>query len=757
MNSEEIDEIFEAIKYEDEKYLWEICQMPYTYSQKNAEKYMDEYKRKLGEVIEQGDFEYFLTKKDGDESDKEIFALLLSYTSKIDEMKKYIDEREKIGLGSYEVMQLIIGTKDSNYIEYCLDNKIKELDLSDRQVLSLIMETKDSAYIKNCIENRREEFSLSHFDVVSLIMQIEDSEYKKECLENREKLELNSYDIRNIIRDIRDSNYIEDCIDNRKKELGLNSFAIMNLLKSIDDSDYIKNFIDNRREELGRNSRNLFELIKKVKDQDYIKNCIENRREELDLNSSQVFELIQEINDQDYVKNCIENKIEELNLHPIYVFELIQEIKDKDYIKNWIDNKREELNLSSKNTTDLLIRINDPEYVRNYIREGEKNGIRDEELKVLKIIYEKDYLNNILKNDTIDKINLPPEMTIGIEIESIGKNVDILQTFSTQLLGEWTCKEDGSLYSDNSIDDGIEIVSPILTGSNEKTKKEIVKTCSILREFGNYTNATCGGHIHIGADYLDNVHAWQNLLEIWTNAEQILYIIGNEKGNIPREEVTEFATPISRNLEEALDSGKINLESEGELINFKKEILRHQGYGTSSRYKGINFQNLRKNGKNTIEFRLPNGTINAKTWIQNINLFGGIVKTAQELSITQSKNEDELSDEEKKKLSCFENVRSDELDEKDKLEELIELVIEESQRDIYRERYEINNKLFEENSYIQEEIKKGISRKPLKISKNKIGKNVITGSSRVMGQEMEDASQKIEKDMEKENEKKINI
>ena len=196
-----------------------------------------------------------------------------------------------------------------------------------------------------------------------------------------------------------------------------------------------------------------------------------------------------------------------------------------------------------------------------------------------------------------------------------------------------------------------------------------------------------------------------------------------------------------------MDYGSINLHEENDVENFKKQILDFQ----KNRYKGINFKNLETGEKNTVEFRLPNGTVDANTWIQNINLFGGIIKTAQELSIIQEKNVDELNEEEKKKLECFENIKSEKWDEKEKLEALLELVIDEPDREIYRQRYSTNHKLMQENSNVQSELESQISDKPIKISKNKIGKNVFTGEDRITGTDEEVTEKIIHKEIEKEN------
>ena len=50
--------------------------------------------------------------------------------------------------------------------------------------------------------------------------------------------------------------------------------------------------------------------------------------------------------------------------------------------------------------------------------------------------------------------------------------------------------------------------------------------------------------------------------------------------------------------------------------------------------------NVTNNYKKTVEFRIPNGTIEPETWIENINLFGGIISASEKLNIIQSKSEE---------------------------------------------------------------------------------------------------------------------
>ena len=236
--------------------------------------------------------------------------------------------------------------------------------------------------------------------------------------------------------------------------------------------------------------------------------------------------------------------------------------------------------------------------------------------------------------------------------------------------------------------------------------------------------------------------SWKNLTEIWGNAEEILYTISNKAGEIPRSGVPKYASPISSDFEKILNSGNIDLQNEESLKSFVKSAQ------SDNRYYGINFMNI-GNAKNTIEFRLANGTIDTDTWIQNINLFGGIVRSAEELAKIQIKPEEERTQEEKNMLEFLEQIKSSEISNQEKIEALLSIVIPEEHRDIYRERYEVNSKLIEQSP----EIKKGITEKVAKssIDIKKVGKKVFLGKDGLTGQEYNQASRIIESDLQREN------
>lgn len=303
------------------------------------------------------------------------------------------------------------------------------------------------------------------------------------------------------------------------------------------------------------------------------------------------------------------------------------------------------------------------------------------------------------KNRAYTEIGLDPSMTIGMEIESEGlmsKNLRMLNKILENKDGDkikaWETKDDGSL------DDGVEIVSPILT-DKQKDVEDIYMVCEMMHKCGQTVSENCGGHIHIGADYLTSKEAYVNLFEIWGNCEEVIYKIANEKGDIPRDGIQEFSPPISSKLNDAIENGTINLESEEELDKFIEVIQEVQ----EERYSGLNLLNI-NNGKNTIEFRIPNGTINADTWIENARLFGRIVQISQKIAEVEKSTE--LGIEEQTLLQLRDRIKDENVPEQEKMETLLELLFSEEEREVYRDRYFTNTKILEQTSEDKNPFKK---------------------------------------------------
>ena len=150
---------------------------------------------------------------------------------------------------------------------------------------------------------------------------------------------------------------------------------------------------------------------------------------------------------------------------------------------------------------------------------------------------------------------------------------------------------------------------------------------------------------------------------------------------------------------------------------------------------GINFKNLSGQTKHTIEFRLSNGTISATTWIENINLFGGIVKAAGDLSIIQAKSKSELTKKEQHFLECFENIRNKRFGERETLSQLLDIAVSKDNKEIYMQRYDYNRRKLQLYPNIEESLNREIVPESIHIRNEEIGKTVLYGKERINASE----------------------
>lgn len=148
------------------------------------------------------------------------------------------------------------------------------------------------------------------------------------------------------------------------------------------------------------------------------------------------------------------------------------------------------------------------------------------------------------------------------------------------------------------------------------------------------------------------------------------------------------AEPVSGHISEAIDKGSISLYTDEDLDKFIEGIQGVQQEKTG-RASSLNLLNI-NNGKNTLEFRLANGSIDPNTWIENIRLFGRCVEMAEKLAQIEKKNEGELSKEDKNLINLKELLKQKK-PEREKMEILLELLFTEEERIVYRDRYDRNS------------------------------------------------------------------
>lgn len=210
-----------------------------------------------------------------------------------------------------------------------------------------------------------------------------------------------------------------------------------------------------------------------------------------------------------------------------------------------------------------------------------------------------------------DILNLPSNITFGVELEYEGIMRSITNKFIEKNLREWHSKGDGSLSS------GGEITSPVMT-DEIRYWQELKKVCNHLSKRNADTYHNAGGHIHLGACALgEDVEAWKHFLKLYTAYEGVIFrfIYGDKISG--RRKLFKYAPPIADSIHRGMNS-----------INRAESISDiHWALPTSDRYSALNFCNVdfynqgARYKKNTLEFRSPNATTNAVIWQNNINAF----------------------------------------------------------------------------------------------------------------------------------------
>lgn len=524
-----------------------------------------------------------------------------------------------------------------------------------------------------------------------------------------------------------DSDYIKNVV----KDLDIKTSFKVDLAIYLGNKDFIKECLQMEK----FTSSDKVRLLKELESED-IKEYLQNIRSDY-VALYQKIELVMATHDSEYIQEFIEKNRNLLDVDAI--LKMILATEDEKYIDNYIRNDK--IKQSSK---VLLIKkvaqlTNNPQIIHGYVQELEKE--LDKEAKnTLKLIangMEHKTENRGENASVTGKINLPADMTVGIEIESIGRYASALQGVK---IGKWVGKKDASLNDYENVGySGIEFVSSILC-NNGQMENDIEKICSALQGAGQEIKDICGGHIHIGADYLTTTDSLVNFLHLLENSEDFLYVASNEDGEIPREMSMYYAEPFTLKLSKALINGKVNLDSRLELEKYIREVRKVQ---ETDRYVGVNFYNLGRK-RNTIEFRMPNGTLNAEQWIENINLFGGLVKAAEDIMIIENKDEKDRTLEEKKKLQLFYALPK--LDNEERLNAILDLAID-GDKSSYILRYH-KNRILIDNVYTNQSFDTQFVLQQGMIKPRDIGGLVFTGEDAVTTEELAKAEREIDRAME---------
>ena len=212
--------------------------------------------------------------------------------------------------------------------------------------------------------------------------------------------------------------------------------------------------------------------------------------------------------------------------------------------------------------------------------------------------------------------------SFGLELECDKITGDITDEMLNRLylFGHW------KTVPEPTLDDGIEIVSPILK-NDPKSWEDLYKVC-VFMDDKTRSFDKAASHVHVGAQALKDNESFIRLLEFYSTYENIIFRFGFGEDLKGREEISKYAKPMSSDFwTDASIIRRFNL-SYNEIVDLLK----------GSKYTSLNFNNLDKHENifkrgNTLEFRCANGTLNPIIWQNLVNLYLNIVNNVSGIDL----------------------------------------------------------------------------------------------------------------------------
>ena len=215
---------------------------------------------------------------------------------------------------------------------------------------------------------------------------------------------------------------------------------------------------------------------------------------------------------------------------------------------------------------------------------------------------------------------LPYELAFGTEIEAKGRK--------HQMLIDNFHYEDWKTVEEKTVNMGVEFVSPVLHYTREDLSN-INRVCKFMDNNDLFTNQSCGGHIHFSYQYLKETNEFLNLLFLYCYYEKELYLISNNEKFMCRDAALRYAGSFKH----IFDTMEIFAKNSAHLdFNVITRYLAIDRLRLNFKDFGLNINNITDTLKNTIEFRIPNGTLEYDDWHKNIVLYGSLMKLAKKVS-----------------------------------------------------------------------------------------------------------------------------
>ena len=262
------------------------------------------------------------------------------------------------------------------------------------------------------------------------------------------------------------------------------------------------------------------------------------------------------------------------------------------------------------------------------------------------------------------------KITIGIELECVNDYNDAYISIKN-LLSRWIMKEEATVLN------GVEITSPVLN-YNVNSLRELKYVCQFLQRNNFSVNENCGGHIHIGFDYFDDISQIQMLYYLYVYCEDAISLMVNRCGSTIRPCALTNARSIKDMMIKAFGKYMSFIDLSISDFVMKMQELQHD------KYTSINLQNALSKDKNTIEFRIPNGEIDFEEINYNIIFFTRLIYLAKTLTTCK------IDERTMQKIISL----SDNLPLSDKRDILLDLMFSEIDlKNVYFDRFESNYEL----------------------------------------------------------------
>lgn len=300
-----------------------------------------------------------------------------------------------------------------------------------------------------------------------------------------------------------------------------------------------------------------------------------------------------------------------------------------------------------------------------------------------------------------EALELPDYFKFGIELEAFnvqtkGKNglyTGESAKYITDKNWHMATSREESLVSEG----GAELVSPILRDTPSDWQS-VTDMCEHMKKFpGNkgekvIADDKCGLHVHFDSKCLtQNPEKMRNFLRIYAESEELIYKMSNDKNNPTRKHAINkdlkgihmvssiwrngAAAPIGKKLLKQIENGtlKVSYKKFGKLKTIAGKLKLDE-----RRYSGLNLTNIGNAKKNTIEFRMANGSLDPEVIKQNVFLYASLMNTA--IKVT------ERPEIYKQKLDQF--YRTD-VSEEEKAHNFLNLIMDSPEdKQIYMDRWE---------------------------------------------------------------------